>query len=136
MEWLIVLMLQKHAVPGAVPASVLAPAIVRTAEKYNLDPVLITKLIMVESRGLPQALNRNSKDYGLMQINVNTAKAYGYSAKCLMAWQCNLDAGAKILVDLKKHKGYRACMYNLGPRKARVNPETCARYEQRLAFYD
>lgn len=136
MEALILTMLLKHAAPGAVPAPELAKEIMLISEQHKVSPVLVTQIIMTESRGRADAVNKVSHDYGLMQLNVHTMKAYKVSMSCALSWKCNLKAGILIVKDLKKHKRYTDCMYNLGPRKAFKLPKLCERYEQRLAYYE
>lgn len=129
MELILALLMNNLAV-NSVPAAKLAPAILQVANKYNVDPILIAKIIVVESRGREKAINKQSSDYGLMQINVNTAKSMGISDRCLMNWRCNLDAGAKILSRFN-----RPCRYNVGTTKVLAGKrlQNCIRYERKLA---
>lgn len=126
---LVLLLLLKHGAPGAVPAKELAPAIIAISEQYNLDPIQVTQIILVESKGKANAINKTSHDYGLMQIHDVTAKAYGASKTCLMLWRCNLGVGVLILSDLS-----RTCRYNVGSGPLLGRKLTnCLTYEHKLA---
>lgn len=128
MEYLISLLLM-HSAPGAVPAEELAHEIMVQSKHYNVDPVLVAKVVIVESRGKAAAKNRRSSDHGLMQINARTAKALGISQACLYDWRCNLRHGVQMLAKLK-----RPCHYNVGPSgPARHGFGMCLKYEQKLA---
>lgn len=123
-----------HSAPNAVPAQKLAPAIVYAAERHNVEPELLARIIMVESNGNPKAVNATSDDHGLTQINARTAEAYNISPWCLKTWQCNLHYSAKILADMKKMRGFRPCMYNAGPKGRLERFKTvCEKYETKLA---
>lgn len=129
MELLIALLLNNLG-PGAVPKAQLATAIIEVSNKYKVDPVLVAKIIVVESRGNPKAFNKRTQDYGLMQINVNTARSLGITQTCLFNWRCNLEQGAKILSSFN-----RPCRYNVGTTKVLAGKrlQNCIRYERKLA---
>lgn len=130
---LITTMLIANSAPGAVDAKLLAPAIIQTARKYRLSPVLLTRIVLVESRGVATAYNVRTQDHGLVQINERTRVAYKISIGCVRNWKCNLDASARILADMLKMGGGRACTYNLGP-KGRFSKyqKACLTYESKL----
>ena len=120
--------------PKAIPASVLAPAIIKAAQNHDVDPKLLARIVIVESKGLPTAFNAETGDHGLVQINSKTAALYNISSSCLNNWRCNLDAAALILSDLMQMKNARACLYNLGPKGRFVKyAAACNRYESKLA---
>lgn len=122
--------------PGALPPSVLAPAIIKAAAKHDVDAHLLARIIVVESGGRPDAFNAVSGDHGLVQINSKTAALYGIKPSCLTNWKCNLDASAQILSDLMHMKGARYCLYNLGPRgRLEKYRSACERYETKLASF-
>lgn len=126
-------LLLANAVPGAVPAEELAPAIIYTAARHKVDPVLLTRIILVESGGIANAYNKSTQDHGLAQINEKTRITYGLSKWCLDTWQCNLDAAAMILADMWRIKGSRMCVYNMGPRgRFLKNRRPCEKYEEKL----
>lgn len=125
-------LLVSHSAPGAVPSAELAQEIVRVSAQYELDPVLVTRIILTESRGLASAINQRTADYGLMQINIKTAAAYNVSIRDLMQWRKNLTLGAKVLSKMN-----RTCRYNVGTARldgARL--DRCIRYEQKLASFN
>lgn len=123
--------LKRNSSPKAVPADKLAPVILKLAREYELEPDLITRIILLESKGEEKAYNRHTKDFGLMQINARTAKAYGLSRTCLMAWKCNLEAGIRILSDIGDG---RVCRYNVGSKPLKgLRLKSCLKYERKLA---
>jgi hypothetical protein len=122
--------------PGALPPSILAPAIIEAANKHDVDAHLLARIVVVESGGRPDAFNAVTGDHGLVQINAKTAALYGIKPSCLKDWKCNLDASAQILGDLMRIKGARHCLYNLGPKGRFEKYRTaCERYETKLASF-
>lgn len=125
---LILALLMNNLAPNSVPAEQLAPAILEAANEYGVDPVVIARIIIVESRGKAKAVNKKTKDYGLMQINVNTAISMGISNTCLLDWRCNLKHGTEILSKFK-----RVCRYNVGTASLKgARLEKCLHYEKKL----
>lgn len=119
--------------PGAVPPEQLAPAIINIAKFYKEDPILITKLILVESKAKEGSINHKTLDYGLMQINLKTANANGISMTCLMDWKCNLLVGTGLLHRTRKPGGFRPCMWNTGRIGSKKYPLACLKYENKIA---
>lgn len=131
---LVLTLVVANSAPGAVPAAELAPAIRYAANRHGVDPVLLARIVMVESRGVANAYNAKSQDHGLLQVNERTRRAYGFSHWCMQQWQCSLDAGAIVLRDLLKMRDSRPCTYNVGPRGRLPQYETvCEKYEAKLA---
>ena len=133
MKVILVLLLAHADMPGMVPIAELAPEIYNVSREYNVDAEVLTRIILVESKGVPTAKNAKTGDYGLMQISPRTAKAYHISQNCLKDWHCNLRRGAQILRDMQKSTIYRECAYNVGPAGTIRKPKACARYETLLA---
>lgn len=130
-------MLLASASPNAVPAEQLAPQLLATALQHDVDPKLLTRIVLLESRGVATAYNSKTVDHGLVQINEATRKAYGLSNWCMRIWQCNLNAGARILADMYKIADARPCVYNLGPKGRFARYEkTCNKYETMLASFN
>ncbi len=128
---LILALLMNNLAPGSIPAEKLAIAIMEAAHKHNIDPVVLTKIVLVESNGLEKAHNAASSDFGIAQINKYTARSMGVLHTCLMNYKCNLNTAAKIISDMKK---FRVCMYNLGPKGKHKKYETaCLRYERKIS---
>lgn len=130
---LLQLQLLKHSAPGAVAAEPLARAVYKLSEQYDVDPELVVKIIIVESKGRAGAINKKSSDYGIMQVNKSTAWLYGFSNECLMNWRCGLEAGIIVLSDLQDSKKYRHCSYNTG-LKWEKKITACRKYESLLAL--
>lgn len=127
---LIMSLLLTHSAPGSVSAKQIAPVVLELAEKYNQDPVLITQIIIIESRARADAYNAVTQDYGLMQINIKTAISMHLDEACLFNWKCNLNAGVKILSKVD-----RACRYNVGTGNlVGKRLKNCLRYESKLVM--
>lgn len=127
----IMIMLSTHSAPTAVPAKELAPAIIYAALRHDVDPKLLTRILLVESRGISTAVNTATDDHGLMQINKKTQELYGISDWCVKIWQCNLDKAALILSEMPED---RTCRYNVGTRRIIGRLEVaCLHYERKLA---
>jgi hypothetical protein len=121
--------LETHGAKDMVNPKELAPAILHMSQYYNVDYRVITKVLLLESRGRANAYNKRTRDYGLMQVNIRTAEYYNVSKKCLADWRCNLRIGVEIL---KKAK--RACNYNVGNSKlTHARMKRCLIYERKLA---
>lgn len=121
--------LRKHGARDMVSPKELAPAILHMSQFYDVDYNTITRVILLESRGRANAYNKETHDYGLMQINARTAKEYEAEAKCLWNWRCNLRVGVEVLSNVR-----RICNYNLG--NSRLNARRmrkCLMYEKKLA---
>ena len=131
----IISLLVTHTAPNALPATTLAPAIIEVSRKYNVDPILVTQIILQESKGVPTDYNPVSHDFGLMQINRTTAISLGISPKCLIDWRCNLDKGVAMIGQLARFSGFRACHYNTGRKGANRAPAACTKYENALARF-
>lgn len=127
-------MLLANCSPKGIPAQDLAPMIIWLSSQRSVNVELVTKIVIIESKCEQGARNKKTSDYGLMQLNYHTMRSYGISVTCAMNWKCNLEAGIKILSDMADNKGYRACMYNLGPRgRFKKYASSCQKYERKLA---
>ena len=126
-------LLEKHSVPQAVPPKELAPVILKLSKQYRLDAVLVASIVLIESKGDANAFNSRTLDYGLMQINHRTARAYGVGPACLMHWPCNLETGMRVLADFGTR---RPCSYNVGYKKLKgATLLACESYENKIAYY-
>lgn len=123
-------LLHKYAAKG-VDVNELSSIIKHESAVAKVDPVLITRLVLLESHGLRHAYNKKTLDSGAMQINKHTAKAYGLHSKCLYDIRCNIKAGIRILKDMQKWKNYRVCSFNVG-RNIDAKKEKCYAYERKL----
>lgn len=123
--------LKRNSSKKAVPPAILATEIKRLSDAYGVSPYTIARIILVESRGLPYAYNKRTNDYGLMQLNSHTMKAYGITKRCALTWQCNLEAGIMILSEISDG---RICRYNVGSGKLKTEKlKRCLKYEHKLA---
>jgi len=95
----------------------------KIAAKYNEDPILITQIIILESRGKANAYNSKTQDYGLMQIHKSTAEGLGLGEKCLFDWHCNLEHGVKMLSNMRKQVDFKRCSWNTGIKGTKKYPK-------------
>lgn len=123
-------LLHKYAAKG-VDVNELSSVIKHESAVAKVDPVLITRLVLLESRGLAHATNKKTGDHGLLQINKRTAMAYKLHNSCLYNLQCNLRAGIRILKDMQKWKNYRVCCFNVG-RRLDDKKKACESYIKKL----
>ena len=78
------------------------------ADKYGLNPEIFYLIAQIESRMNPHALNKNkngSYDIGLMQINTQTARYYGYKPDDLWDICTNVEVAALKLTDCYRRYG-------------------------------
>jgi hypothetical protein len=121
---LVFTMLMNAKVPTPIDT---AQLITQISQEENVDPILLAKVVITESRGNAQAINQKSKDYGIAQINLKSHPQVSY--KCAMDKVCGLRAGAKILA-----KASRPCQYNVGKAKlTEIRLKKCLQYERKLA---
>lgn len=117
----------EYSAATAVPAPELAQATFEVAAKHGLNPYLLARVMLVESRGRPHAYNARTDDWGLMQINRRSHPHV--NKKCLTEWRCNLEVGAAILARAR-----RPCNYNLGAKSLiGTRMQKCLKYEHKLA---
>lgn len=130
MEYVLTILMM-YSSPKAVPAQTLATEIMKVSAKYGINEKDLVRIVMVESAGDPNAINRKSNDYGIAQINIRTAKAMKVPMFCLKDWKCNLDTAGRLIKQQMRSKYYRICHYNTGPKKKAC--KYCLMYEAKLA---
>lgn len=89
----------------------------------------------VESNGRPNAVNKRTRDYGLMQINHKTARAYGYKPEEMLDKRKSIAVAAQLLKTLKNRFGHEptwACRYNSGWHRNVPNWAVCKNYMAKL----
>lgn len=113
----------------------LSENIVFYTNKYDLKPNKYTAILMQESGYKLDAYNKRSKDFGLAQININTAKAFKFNIKKLTSdLEYAVEAGAIVLYDFKKRhykkeKDFYFTRYNSSkPTKRKVYQRKVARF--------
>jgi hypothetical protein len=119
----IIALLISAGVPEPTRTAVL---ISQVAKDEQVNAIVLAKLVIVESRGRSGAINFETGDYGIAQVNLHTHPEY--SVTCLLDAKCGLQAGARVF---KKAK--RLCAYNLGNLGATRHPEACEKYEAKFA---
>jgi soluble lytic murein transglycosylase-like protein len=81
----------------------IARAVVRYSAKYELDPELVTAVLMVESRGLPSARSPKGA-MGLMQVMPSMLEPLGMAGNFTTV-ESNIEAGCLILADNIRRMG-------------------------------
>jgi len=82
------------------------------AKLYNINPTKYAAILAQESMYKLNAVNNESKDYGISQINHNTAKAYGFNIGLLTSdVEYSIKAGAIVLSDIKRAYGHKEKSY-------------------------
>lgn len=117
-----------------IPSDLLLRQIERTAKAYSIAPNLLKAISAVESCHGKYLYNAKTRDYGLMQINIHTARAMKLNISRLMHDHAySLDSAAQILVALRANwpTTYQ-CRYNIGTSKALWTHAACKRYLERL----
>lgn len=75
---------------------------------YGVKPHRLTAILAQESRYKLNAINHESLDYGIAQINHKTVAAFGFDKqKLLTDLEYSVKAGAIVLADIKKRYGHR-----------------------------
>lgn len=78
-------------------------SISRVADKYNLNPKLLTAILMQESRYRVQAVSSTNSDFGISQIHKFTVNRYKFNKKRLISdIDYSVEAGAIVLKDFYK----------------------------------
>lgn len=120
--------------PAMTPQQVeqLSIKINQAALARGLCPYLVAGIVALESEFKINAVNRKSKDYGLMQINKYNIKARGLNkARLLKDADYNLKFGTTILAEFKaRYDSDWICRFNIGttrvPTKKQI--KKCATY--------
>lgn len=105
------------------------------ADRHGLPRRLLAAIAVVESGGRADAINRHTHDYGLMQINWKTAKAWGYRPEQMLDPQLSVIVAAELLVKLRKAYGEQPrwiCRYNLGTAHGVTRWKACGAYLKKL----
>jgi hypothetical protein len=117
----IISLLMAFSGPKAIPPQVLAPAIMQEAKANHIDPIVLTQVILLESKGIANA--RHNHDHGLGQIN----EIHGLSGLCLYNWKCNLHFTARYLAT-----SGTICAYHLGKLGEQKYPKECLTYTEKI----
>lgn len=88
------------------------PYFQKAGNYYNIPPLLLKKIAVIESAGNPNAIRINengTKDYGLMQINsihLRRLSVWGINEENILNPQINIFAGSYLLSEHIKEKGF------------------------------
>ena len=83
-------------------AQVISEHIVVASNKYNLDKYLLVALMAQESM-FNNSKIRHHQDYGILQVNIHTARAYRFDLQKITSdLGYSVDSGAKVLSEFKK----------------------------------
>ena len=84
----------------------------KVGNHYNIPPLLLKNIVMIESGGNPDAIRKNdngSKDYGLMQINsihFSRLRQWGINESNILNPQINIFVGGWLLSEHIKERGF------------------------------
>ena len=124
------------ALLGPIAQSNAEPLLEQAAKQYKLPVALLRAIASVESRNNPDAINRRTWDYGLMQINHRTAAGYGYLPVEMLDKQKNVQVASQLLKKLKNSYAHKepgwACRYNVGWHKNASQWSSCRVYLEKL----
>lgn len=84
----------------------IARAVLYYSNLHNLDPLLVTSVIIVESHGNAYALSSKGA-MGLMQIMPHVAEGFGFDGEDLFSIDANIKLGTFILADNIRRWGYQ-----------------------------
>jgi soluble lytic murein transglycosylase-like protein len=103
---------------------------------YLLENLLLS-VIMVESRFEYKAINKKSKDFGLMQININNVKKLKLDkTKLLTDTNYNIKHGCKILTwFIAKYGDDGIGRYNCGTKKGCIKYKSTKKYVKKVMGY-
>lgn len=107
----------------------------QASKTHSIDFSLLKAIALVESRGKPEAINRKTHDYGLMQINHKTAAAYGHLPFEALKAEVSVSIAGQILRQLRTRFGHEKnweCRYNLGWGRNVLNWDSCLKYVYKL----
>lgn len=88
------------------------PYFQKAGSYYNIPPLLLKNIAVIESAGNPNVIRINengTKDYGLMQINsihFHRLSAWGINEGNILDPQINIFAGSYLLSEHIKEKGF------------------------------
>lgn len=88
------------------------PYFQKAGNYYNIPPLLLKNIAVIESAGNPNAIRINengTKDYGLMQINsihFRRLSAWGINERNILDPQINIFAGSYLLSEHIKERGF------------------------------
>jgi hypothetical protein len=98
-------LLDRNSRLSAVQKARVARAVVASAKKYDVDPYLVTSILLVESSGNPFAISGRDA-VGIMQIHVPTwGSLVDMEAINLFRVEDNIDLGTRILKDYTRRYG-------------------------------
>lgn len=113
------------------------------AERYNVDPRLFKALLYVESNFNHKAVNAETLDFGIGQINIKTIEAYDIDFHRLRHdREYSIDRAAYILSTFKRYRKSKlpeskrwVCKYNVGTgRLVGKRLENCNKYLAKLKW--
>jgi len=118
---------------NSVFARRLAKAIDRSSKRHNIDPKLLSAIIMQESSYRPGMVA--GRDYGLTMINIQTIKYFNFDKKRLLkGLRYSVDAGAIVLAEIKRRKAntekFWWIRYNCGSKS--LKRKICQDYKKRV----
>lgn len=89
-------------------AKTIAKTIKKVRKKYEIPKGIIVAILMQESSYRLNAVNKDSSDYGMSQINHRTIAAFGFDKERLMTdLEYSIEAAGIVLADFKKRHAHK-----------------------------
>lgn len=107
----------------------------QAAAQYAVPYELLVAIAWVESSNNPNRINTRTLDYGLMQINHRTARAFGHEPKSMLEPAKSIEFAAQLLATYKQKYGHEsnwACRYNVGTHPNASKWGSCHKYMEKL----
>ena len=107
----------------------------KLAVQFDIKPERLAAILAQESMYKLNAVNHDSRDYGIAQINDKTIKRFGFNKKLLLTdLEYSVKAGAIVLADFKRRYGKREKKY--WSRYSSSKLVKRQKYENLVARYD
>lgn len=113
----------------------LVAAFLAAEKKFGVPAVILQAIAFVESSYVLNAVNKQSNDYGLMQINVYNIKHYGFDKKRLLTdLHYSVNAGAQVFRWFYRRYNLDEAIgrYNCGTLPSCINKKSVVRYIKRV----
>lgn len=110
----------------------------KLCKKYKIPSSVVAGIIMAESGYKLNTVNLKTLDYGIMQINYKTIKAYKFDKRRLTSdLRYSLAAGVKVYAYFYKRYGLKegVMRYNCGTKQSCVKSKSAKNYLKKVLKY-